>query len=80
MREQQPRLGFQTSGDRQDQGPSSAGAEEKQTSEAIIPNGATSVLAAVHGARGNPSADAALRSRSSKQTNDGCPIHNAEQR
>jgi hypothetical protein len=38
MREQQPGLGFQASNDRQDQGPSSAGAEEKQTSEVIIPN------------------------------------------
>jgi hypothetical protein len=36
MREQQPGLGFQTSGDRRDQGPSSAGAEEKQTSRVII--------------------------------------------
>jgi len=36
MREQQPGLGFQASGDRRDQGPSSAGAEEKQTSTLII--------------------------------------------
>jgi hypothetical protein len=36
MREQQPRLGFQTSGDRRDQGPSAAGAEEKQTSTVFM--------------------------------------------
>ena len=80
MREQQPRLRFQASSDWQDQGPSSASAEEKQTSglNYIKADPEKAGKRYGHGARVSPSASAALRSRSSKQANAGCPIHRAE--